>query len=110
MSRLLSIFLEYINIVSAIFIIMGVAALVALVAIEPNRGDGIFLAALIVLILIIVVNGLIALLITTRQHMTDIQSEKVQQLEHLSTIFIMSGAAEAEAEKRQDMKYPPTNI
>ena len=110
MSRLLSLFLEYINIISAVLIVMSVAALVVLVASEPNRGDGLFLAALIVLILITFINGLIALLMTTRQHMASIQSEKKQQLEHLNTIFIMSGAAEVEAEKRQDLKYPPTNL
>ena len=77
---------------------------------RANRGDGLFLAALIVLILITFINGLIALLMTTRQHMASIQSEKKQQLEHLNTIFIMSGAAEVEAEKRQDLKYPPTNL
>ena len=74
MSRLLSLFLEYINIISAVLIVMSVAALVVLVASEPNRGDGLFLAALIVLILITFINGLIALLMTTKQHMARIQS------------------------------------
>ena len=110
MSRLLSYFLEYLNIIAAILIIMSIAAMVALVVSEPSGRDGLLLIALVGLIILMVANGLVAVLMTTRRHLTEIQADKLQQLEHLSTIFRMSGAAEIEAAKRQDMKYPPTNL
>ena len=110
LSRLLSLFLEYINIITAILVIMSIAVLVALIAAEPSRSDGLFLVVLIVLLVITVVNATIATLMTARRHLADIRAHKIRHVELLHTIAALSGAAELEAQKRRDMKYPTTNL
>ena len=110
MSRLLSMFLEYANIIIAILVIMGIAASFALVIGEPNRSDGVLFGALVVLIVIAVVNGFIATLMSARRHLADIRANEIRQIELLRTIAAMNVSIDVEAQKALDLKYPTTNI
>lgn len=109
MSRLLSLFIEYINITTGILVIMSIAGLVALVVDEPAGSDGLVFVVLIVLIVLTVINGFIAALVSLKRHLVDIRTHKARQMELLRTIATLNAASEMEAQKRADMKYPPTN-
>ncbi len=109
MSRLLSLFLEYINIITAILVVMSIAGLVTLIVSEPAPSDSIIFAVLIVLIVLTVINGFIAVLVSSRRHLADIRAHKARQMELIRAIRTLNSAGELEAQKREDMKYPPTN-
>ncbi|NNE84856.1 MAG: hypothetical protein HKN28_12900 [Alphaproteobacteria bacterium] len=109
MSRLLSWFIEYINIITGILVIMSIAGLVALVVNEPADSDSLVFVALIVLISLTVINCFIAAFVSMKRHLVDIRTEKARQMELLRAIASLNAASEIEAQKRADMKYPPTN-
>lgn len=110
MSRLLSMIFEYANIIIATLVIMGIAALLALVIAEPNRSDGVLFGALAVLIVIAVVNGFIATLMSARRHLADIRANEIRQTELLRTIAALNVSIDAEAQNALDPKYPTTNM
>ena len=109
MSRLISLFLEYMNIVTAVLVIMSIAGLVTLVVSEPAQTNDLFFAAFIILIVITVINGFIATLVSARRHLLDIRANKIRQAGLLRIIASLNASTEIEAEKLQDMKYPRTN-
>ena len=109
MSRLISLFLEYLNIITAVLVIMSIAGLVTLAVNEPTQGDGLIFTVLIVLIIIAIVNGIIAALVSIRRHLLEIRAEKIRQAELLHMISDLNASGEIEAQKLQDMKYPRTN-
>jgi hypothetical protein len=109
LSRLLSLFIEYINIVTGILVIMSIAGLVALVVNEPAGSDSLVFITLIVLITLTVINGFIAAFVSMKRHLADIRTHKARQMELLRAIVTLNAASEVEAQKRADMKYPPTN-
>ena len=90
MSRLLSNLLEYINVITAILAIMGIAALVTLLVVEPTRANGLFFDALVVLIIIAVVNSIVAALTRARRSLAALRQNKIRQLELLRTIEAMN--------------------
>ena len=101
---------EYANIIIATLVIMGIAALLALVIAEPNRSDGVLFGALAVLIVIAVVNGFIATLMSARRHLADIRANEIRQTELLRTIAALNVSIDAEAQNALDPKYPTTNM
>jgi uncharacterized membrane protein len=110
LSRLLSLFLEYINIVTGVLVIMSIAGLLTLVMSEPSQSHDLFFAVFIVLIIITVINGFIAALVSIRRYLLDIHTSKIRQVELLHMIAALNASREIEAQKLLDMKYPTTNL
>jgi hypothetical protein len=89
---------------------MSFAGLVTLVMSEPSRSNDLFFAVFIVLIIITVINGFIATLVSIRRYLLDIRASKIRQVELLHMIAALNASREIEAQKLLDMKYPTTNL
>jgi hypothetical protein len=99
LSRLLSLFIEYINIITGILVIMSFAGLITLIVNEPAGSDSLVFVVLIVLIGLTVLNGFIAALVSLKRHLVDIRTQKARQLQLLRTIATLNAASEIEARK-----------
>lgn len=110
MSRLLSNLLEYINVITAILAIMGMAALVTLLVVDPTSADGLFFDVLVLLVIIVVVNSFIAAFMSARRSLAALRDNEKRQMELLRTIEAFNAPPNSEAQKKLDLKYPTTDL